>query len=308
MYVPHNAGRYGLRRPNTVRFNTKSIPEAVTPEQVYRAVKKELDSVATVKCIAELDNKWYNITFDNERHSEFVASHGLILHQVLVQCERASDRRSVVCYVKVPYEISDETVATVLSRYGTVANVRRQYHNFDKNIETGVRSCLIKNLQRPIPSYIKLGTFTLPVRYRGQQKTCKICESVNHIARDCPTRGRCFVCGSYDHQAAWHDNKMDEESVSDSGSEADGSDIVGETPTIKIPNSEEELYSTECTDEEDGGEFVTAEPQLSQPKEQNQETPTGEEMDRALEWTVHWKGRPMTIRGSAQGHKAFSGI
>ncbi len=51
---------------------------------------------------------------------------------------------------------------------------------------------------------MKVGGFTLPVRYRGQQRTCKICEEPGHLATDCPARGRCFVCGSYSHQANWH--------------------------------------------------------------------------------------------------------
>lgn len=198
-----------LKRPNTVRFNTRHLNSEVTPEEVYLAINKELGTVATVKCIARLDNKWFNVSFDNEKHCEKVALSGIILKKVLLQCERANVLNSTVVYVKAPYEMADNVVTTALSYYGTVTNIRRQVHDFDEAIETGVRSLLIKNLMRPIPSFLKIGGFTLPVRHRGQQKTCKICNEPDHFARDCPNRGRCFVCGSNQHRASLHDEEDD---------------------------------------------------------------------------------------------------
>ena len=194
-----------------MRFNTHHLSKAVTPRDVYKAVNHELDSTSTIVCIAELERNWYNVTFDNEQDCETIASQGLLLHNALVQCERANIRNSVIAYIKAPYEIPDNAITSLLSRYGTVANIRRQYHGFDDNIETGVRSCLVKSLKKPIPSFLKFSGFTLPVRYRGQQKTCKICEETGHLARDCPARNRCFVCGSYDHRAAWHDKNDNSE-------------------------------------------------------------------------------------------------
>ena len=35
--------------------------------------------------------------------------------------------------------------------YGTVVNIRRQYNQFDKNVETGVRSCLVRNVKKAHP-------------------------------------------------------------------------------------------------------------------------------------------------------------
>ena len=156
---------------------------------------------------------------------------------MLIQCERASILSSAVVYIKAPYEMTDQVVLNVQS-YGTVANMRRQVHDFDSQVETGVQSVLIKNLKKPIPSFVRVGGFTLPVRYRGQQKTCKVCDGTGHLARDCPLRGRCFVCGSYNHRAAWHDKTTRDDDLS-------------ETPTAVL--EEEEAYSDEdrYSDEED---------------------------------------------------------
>lgn len=239
-----------------MRFNTHHLSKGVTPRDVYKAVNHELDTTSTIVCIAELERNWYNVTFDNEQDCETIATQGLLLHNALIQCERANIRNSVVAYIKAPYEIPDNAITSLLSRYGTVANIRRQYHSFDDNIETGVRSCLVKSLKKPIPSFIKFSGFTLPVRYRGQQKTCKICEETGHLARDCPARNRCFVCGSYDHRAAWHD-KYDSEQ----------DEIRGDNPANEHKENEEDTT----------GEKEDNVPQNKEPSAEGSKTNKGEE-------------------------------
>ena len=211
----------------------------VTPHDVYSAIYKELETTATIKCIAELENSWYNVTFDNGEDSEELAVNGISLHDTLVQCERTNIQNSAVVYIKAPFEMTDQVVTTALTMYGTVENIRRQMHDFDSKIETGVRSCLIKNLKKPIPSFIKVGGFSLPVRYRGQEKTCKICVATGHIARECPRRGRCFVCGSLNHRASWHD-----EDHKDTDSE--DQEVVIRIPPVKVwadPDNKEANYN-----------------------------------------------------------------
>ena len=150
------------------------------------------------------------MTFNNEIDCIDIARSGLLIRQALIQCERANVLNAVVVYVKCPYEMSDGDILRMMYAYGTVVNIRRQYHQFDKNVETGVRSCLVRNVKKPIPSFIKVRGFSLLVRYKGQLKTCKICEGTDHLARECPERGRCFVCGSRDHRATWHHGKEDD--------------------------------------------------------------------------------------------------
>ena len=223
-----------LNRPNTVRFNTRSMESRVTPEEIHTAVQKELKSVATLKCIAELENGWFNVSFDNEKDCVQLANRGMILQKQLIQCERANIQNSAVIYIKVPYEMSDQMVLNAISPSGTVANIRRQHHVFNEDIETGVRSCLVKNLKKAVPSYVKVGGFTLPVRYRGQQRTCKICEKPGHLARDCPARGRCFVCGSYSHQANWHRTNDKYNNTTDESDQEDNRDTES-TQVIYVP-------------------------------------------------------------------------
>ena len=244
-----------LNRPNTIRFCTRQVEKAVTPEDVYNAVEYELDAVETIKCIAEIGNKWFNVTFDNGTDCQTIAAHGILLQNTLIQCERTNVANSVVVYVKCPYEMSDQVVTNTLSFYGTVANIRRQFHDFDRSVETGVRSFMIKSLKKPIPSFLRVGGFTLPVRYRGQVKTCKICEQTDHLAYDCPARGRCFVCGSHEHRAVWHDRKHEEDV--DSGEMEEGE--------VEQPKTADEENKDNTTDEEED--------------EQEEKTPKPEEND-----------------------------
>ena len=211
-YAQHRPrDRVGLKRPNTIRFNARNVD--ADPEQVYQAINKELESVPTIKCIAHLDSGWYNVSFDNEKDCQQIAQQGIILQGMLMQCERANVQDSVVVYVKVPYEMEDNVVINALMNYGTVSNIRRQHHFFDEQIENGVRSLLIKNIKKPIPSYIRVGSYTLPVRHKGQEKTCRICHQPGHVARQCKHRGRCFICGEQGHRAEHHkgENMMETE-------------------------------------------------------------------------------------------------
>ena len=192
-----------LKRPNKIRFFVKE--NKPSPRQVNNAIYEKLNVNNSVKCIADLDNAWFNITLDNERYCKDIATRGLNLNGMLIECERADVFNSIVVYVNAPYEMSVNVVANALMQYGTVANIRRQHHDSNNTIENGVRSLLIKHVKKPIPSFVKVGNFNLPVRHRGQQRTCKICQQSGHIARDCERRGRCFICGSQEHRTDIHE-------------------------------------------------------------------------------------------------------
>ena len=78
--------------------------------------------------------------------------------------------------VKVPLEISDERVASILKEFGKVDShvLRRKYHFVD--IETGIRVFKLENVTTRLPSFLLIEgcTCTLPVytRVAGQPPTC----------------------------------------------------------------------------------------------------------------------------------------
>ena len=91
----------GLKRPNTIRFVNNAME--ITPEEVYQAVSKELQTTKATKCIAQLYNGWYNITLIDESQCDVIATGGLTINGMLIQCECANILNSIVAYVKAPY-------------------------------------------------------------------------------------------------------------------------------------------------------------------------------------------------------------
>ena len=236
--APHGGG---LKRPNTIKFFTNAFE--ITPEEVYQAVSKELKTTQATKCIAQLDSGWYNITFANEKDSDVIAAHGITISGMLLQCERANIFNSVVAYVKAPYEMTDVVVQNALMEYGTVINVRRQFHTFDSEVENGVRSMLIRNIKKPIPSFIRIGSFNLPVRHKGQQKTCRLCQQPGHVARDCQSKGRCFVCGDSNHRADHHNTQTTRNTLTveeGPAQDTDSEDNISADEDLATNNGQEE--------------------------------------------------------------------
>ena len=84
-----------LKRPNTVRFNIRNMKK-VTPQDVYSAMEKDLRIVSTIKCIAELENGWYNVSFDNGKDCELFAANGIVLHEVIIPCKRVNVQNTAV--------------------------------------------------------------------------------------------------------------------------------------------------------------------------------------------------------------------
>ena len=96
---------------------------------------------------------------------------------------------SSVTYVSIrnaPFEMSDETLSALLSRYGKVENIRRNMYSDGpfKGSLTGVRTAAMR-LKENIPSSITIHGYTISFIYNGQLRTCFRCGSTGHMIKDC---------------------------------------------------------------------------------------------------------------------------
>ena len=97
----------------------------------------------------------------------------------------------------LPVWVSDSVLESALSPYGTIVGCV-QHGKFKTNnvyIATGVRFVMFRPKQQSsanIPSYLRtpdLNT-TFRVYHAGQRPTCRLCSSVDHLAKECPNNSK----------------------------------------------------------------------------------------------------------------------
>ena len=96
---------------------------------------------------------------------------------------------SSVTYVSVrnaPFEMDDELITNILSRYGKVENVRNNRFSVGpfRGLLSGVRTVRMR-IKENIPSSIYVSGHNLSLIHNGQKKTCYRCGKEGHLVKDC---------------------------------------------------------------------------------------------------------------------------
>ena len=128
----------------------------------------------------------------------------------LVANQQLNSRDYVVCLVPlvgvatvniilkgIAYSTPDEIVTQTLSIYGTVYSVKRGTFP-NSNCQNGSRYIVMDDPNANIPSLLMVGDRKVLVCYPGQIRTCFRCDSLHHVASQCPNI-RCFKCGLHGH-------------------------------------------------------------------------------------------------------------
>ncbi|KAK3728108.1 hypothetical protein QZH41_014265, partial [Actinostola sp. cb2023] len=139
------------------------------------------------------------VTVKTEAIRKDLIDSGLI--QIAGQQMTIQDAQSSLTFVTIfdaPYELPDDAIKRILRPYGRVKTQRRQVHR-GTTIETGIRTIRM-NIDKPIPSYIRVGNMILGIKYEGQEATCKKCDSPDHKQWQCHLM-RCYNCGEMGHMA-----------------------------------------------------------------------------------------------------------
>jgi hypothetical protein len=106
-----------------------------------------------------------------------------------VQIEPAGMGIRTVRIANLPPEVTDNTISSILSRYGEVKGVKeeRWSRTYRYKIPNGIRLVTL-NLRMHIPSYLNIANNRVLLSYEGQPITCYGCGTTGHLYQECPAR------------------------------------------------------------------------------------------------------------------------
>ena len=174
-------GKTGFSKPDCLRYLNK-----------HGVVVSTLDMLFEVPDDAQ---KVYWVVFKHSSdHQLFLTKHGrkqtisIKGQDVVVGCSDKSVNILRVRICKLPPHINLGVVRTRLSNFGKIdADPEwEMYRNFPerKDFKTGWLIAQM-TIDRHIPSYMYIGPHRCLVLYEGQPKTCRQCDSVDHMWNKC---------------------------------------------------------------------------------------------------------------------------
>ena len=176
LVIPNGSRTVGGRTTTLTEFEREHFhPLNVTPERPCTAYFNVTDNSITTKEIFEALHK------DDRGH----ATHP------------ATRRLTFVNIYDAPHELPDTAIQSRLAFYGRIHSIRRGRVQDYPEVLNGVRH-LRMELDRDIPCFIRFGRFQVRVKYDGQPKTCRKCNSTSHLIKDC-TNTICFNCDNAGH-------------------------------------------------------------------------------------------------------------
>lgn len=132
-------------------------------------------------CVQFISTKKLRITFNSAELMEDCLSAGLSLHGFPLEPQPISSKKWVSVQ-RLAIGIPIEAATRILGKYGKVFAAK---HETKRGIYTGTLSILM-DVQRNIPSALRIRGHTCLIFYRGQTRTCFLCTSPDHTTRDCP--------------------------------------------------------------------------------------------------------------------------
>ena len=192
-FHPYNTPR---ERPCSAFFH---LPEHFTTvKDIFYGLLRDGIPASPVRCLQRLPNDGVLVTFSSEEvRNRFLRKSSLIICKRISVVHPASRRLTFVNVYDAPYELPDSAIEERLKPYGRIYSHCRGKCQGYPDVFNGVRH-LRMALDDDIPCFLRFGRFQVRVKYENQPKTCRKCNSPDHLAKEC-TAVVCFNCDGTGH-------------------------------------------------------------------------------------------------------------
>ena len=186
-----------IARPNTIVLHTQSFKD-VNVREVMEALLK-CTSQESIKCLQQVPGSRYRVTFRTLESKRLFLGREFFLRDERVRAQEIDAPVMDIKLLFVPNEVSNQTVALALAKYGKVLRVDREMFRDWPGVESGVRVVKMTDLTAGIPRKLYVGPFPAETRYCGQVPQCGRCGQFGHRVATCINEVKCFRCGKDCH-------------------------------------------------------------------------------------------------------------
>jgi len=155
-------------------------------EKIYSALEESCPGISIYGVQFLPSSGDCRVTVYRQKDMETILSKGISMDGKFIAAKEQFPTSTSVHIHDVPLFVPSSKVAAVLSEYGEVRGPVRMGTvslSNGKTFHNGMRFANIV-LKKEIPCYLK-GTSPCRVWYEGQPRTCRICDSTEHQARNC---------------------------------------------------------------------------------------------------------------------------
>lgn len=138
-----------------------------------------------VSAVQALSPTKYRIQFSSSSARHVAETNGINFRQLTLIPTPAYEEIKSVFVDRAPLQMPDNYLFELLAPYGRVLSVQHLKVRGFRDIKSGTRRVSMV-IDQSIPAVLKIGTFQLSFRYRGQPPTCFVCQEMGHAGKDCP--------------------------------------------------------------------------------------------------------------------------
>ena len=179
-------------------FDASGFDFSVSRAQIAQYFVSYFENSHDVASVQFMPSSKVRVTFKSPSSKDRIEEgEEITLGDVVCKILGGGPRLQTVNIFHYPFESSVEPLKLALRPYGEVQSISYQHYPDLNEISTGVRLVRMLRSSR-IPRHLDIDGHLCKVWYKGIPVECDICAK-DHVARDCPLRGKCRRCRQPGH-------------------------------------------------------------------------------------------------------------